>query len=102
VRVRHHVPPDRLSAGYFVSRCYAEGRSKALVSRLVGRSEALASERAYTRRVLPAAVRHGLADAVVRGDSAGLGRAAAIVVGLAVTTLGFARGLLTADGRFVR
>jgi hypothetical protein len=35
----------------------------------------------------------GLADAVVRGDAAGLGRSAAIVTGLAYATAGYVVGL---------
>src|SRR5205823_13368225 len=35
-RVRHRVPAARATWRYFTSRCYQEGRSKALISRLVG------------------------------------------------------------------
>ena len=34
--VHHYVPPERTSWGYFVRRCYSEGRSKAALSRSVG------------------------------------------------------------------
>jgi hypothetical protein len=50
---------------------------------------ALETERAYTRRALPAGIREGLA-AFGQGDPAGLARAAAIVLGLAATASGFA------------
>jgi glucosyl-dolichyl phosphate glucuronosyltransferase len=36
--VHHHVPRQRARWRYFRSRCYAEGLSKAAVSRLVGAS----------------------------------------------------------------
>ena len=91
-RVSHNVPASRSRWRYFVSRCYAEGRSKAAVARLVGSHDGLSSELRYSTRVLPAGLARGLRDAFVRGDAGGLGRAAAIVLGLAVTTVGFVAG----------
>jgi GT2 family glycosyltransferase len=87
--VHHRVPPARARLSYFLSRCHAEGVSKALVARRCGRVAALETERAYTRRALPAGIREGLA-AFGQGDPAGLARAAAIVLGLAATASGFA------------
>jgi glycosyltransferase involved in cell wall biosynthesis len=92
VRVRHRVTPERATWSYYWSRCYAEGLSKALVARFVGANDGLASERTYTLRVLPAGVFRAIAACVTRGDIAGLGRAAAIVAGLAITTFGYLRG----------
>ena len=89
--VRHRVPTSRCSVGYFVRRCYAEGTSKARVAELVGPQDALSSEWTYTRRVLPRGVGRGLRDAVT-GEVGGLGRSAAIVLGLGSTSFGFARG----------
>jgi hypothetical protein len=71
-----------------------EGGSKAVVSRLAGPAAALESERAYARHVLPAGVRTGLADLVIRRDVAGLQRAAAIVVGFLATVAGYGVGLM--------
>ena len=88
VKVSHHVPARRSSLAYFVSRCYGEGRSKALVSTRVGRRVALSTELSYAARILPAGVARGLRD-TVRGDPSGLGRAAAIVAGLTATSIGF-------------
>jgi|SRR5581483_6121812 len=93
--VRHRVPPARATLRYFVSRCFAEGRSKALVARLVGSGNALSTEARYTARVLPAGFGRGVADAVRRRDRGGAGRAGAIVVGLAATAGGFALGRLS-------
>jgi len=93
--VRHRVSPERSRWRYFWSRCYAEGRSKALVSRFAGAADALASERTYVRRTLPRGVARGISDAVRRRDPGGVGRAAAIVAGLAVTTAGYAAGTLS-------
>lgn len=91
-RVHHRVPPQRGRWSYFRSRCYAEGRSKALVARVVGPRRALAAERVYARKVLLRGVGRGLADCVVRRDPAGLGRAGAIVSGLLITTAGYVVG----------
>lgn len=96
-RVSHRVPRARTKLGYFVTRCYGEGLSKAEVTRRCGRSRGLASERAYMRRTLPAGVRDGLA-ASVRGDLTGLARAAAIVLGLSATASGFAAALRVDGG----
>jgi GT2 family glycosyltransferase len=92
-RVSHRVTGSRVTWRYFVSRCWSEGLSKALVARHAGAEAALASERAYAARTLPAGVARGIRDAV-RGDAAGLARAAAITVGLAITATGYIRGQL--------
>jgi GT2 family glycosyltransferase len=89
--VGHRVPPQRCSWRYYLRRCYAEGRSKARVSALVGSQDALSSEWTYTREVLPRGFRRGLRDAV-GGELAGLGRSAAILLGLTTTSAGYARG----------
>lgn len=91
--VRHRVSPDRTRSRYFVSRCYAEGLSKATVAHLAGADRGLAAERAHAARALPLGVGRGLLDAI-RGDISGLFRAMFIIVGLAVTTAGYARGRL--------
>ncbi|HLN75828.1 MAG TPA: glycosyltransferase family 2 protein [Nocardioidaceae bacterium] len=89
--VHHRVPSARCSWSYFARRCYAEGRSKARVSSLVGRQDALSSEWEYTRRTLPRGLGRGLREAV-SGQASGLGRSAAIVAGLALTSFGYIRG----------
>lgn len=90
--VHHHVPAGRSRWGYFCQRCWAEGVSKAFVSRLAGPRSALASERSYALRTLPRGAARGLGDAVRRGDPSGLGRSLAITAGLAVTTAGYLAG----------
>jgi glucosyl-dolichyl phosphate glucuronosyltransferase len=96
----HRVPAARARFGYFRSRCYAEGLSKAMVTRSVGAGDGLASERRHALVALPRGVARGLLAAVT-GDPAGLGRAASIVAGLAFTTAGYAAGAVFArhDGR---
>jgi GT2 family glycosyltransferase len=90
-RVDHHIAAERATWRYFVSRCWAEGMSKALVTASVGTGDGLSSERAYAARTLPLGVLAGI-RAATRGDRAGLARSAAIVLGATVTAAGFARG----------
>jgi glycosyltransferase involved in cell wall biosynthesis len=92
-RVRHFVPASRTTLRYFVSRCWAEGISKAAVARLTRSRAALTTERAYVLRTLPRGVRRGARDALL-GDVHGLLRALAIVMGVAVTSSGYACGRL--------
>lgn len=89
--VDHKVPTDRLSLSYFTTRCYAEGLSKAHLSHLVGTDRSLESERTYLSRTLPRAIAGNCRD-VLLGDLSGLGRSAAIVLGVAYTSAGFAIG----------
>jgi glycosyltransferase involved in cell wall biosynthesis len=91
-RVQHAVPRQRLTWRYFVSRCWAEGVTKAVFTDSVG-SEPLATEYSYALRVLPRGVARGMLDAI-RGDRSGLGRAAAIVAGLFFTATGYLWGKL--------
>ncbi len=89
--VHHKVPAKRLTWAYFTLRCYAEGVSKAQLAELVGADRGLASEKRYVLRTLPAGVGRGIRDAVLRFDAGGLGRAAAIVWGLACASAGYAK-----------
>jgi len=88
-RVGHKVPAGRVSWGYFRSRCFAEGRSKAFLATLVQQRGALDTERHYVQRTLLSGVVRGLADTALRADPAGLARAAAIIFGLGATVCGF-------------
>ncbi len=91
-RIHHHVTPRRARWQYFQSRCYAEGFSKAIISRYVGAKDGLSSERIYTLRDLPEGVLRGVGDAILRFDLTGLQRAGAIVAGLVITTTGYLVG----------
>ncbi len=93
----HRVPAVRSRFSYFRSRCYAEGLSKALVTRSVGMAAGLSAERRYTAVTLRRGVTRGLRDAL-RGDSAALARSAAITAGLLSATAGYAVG--TVQGGF--
>lgn len=88
--IEHDVPDDRARWSYFRSRCFAEGVSKARLTRLVGADAGLASERAYVLRTLPSAAVRQLGRGLVHRDMGPLGAAAAIVTGLAVTSIGYA------------
>jgi glycosyltransferase involved in cell wall biosynthesis len=90
--VRHHVPGDRSRWGYFWRRCWAEGVSKASVSRLTDPRSALSSERSYALRTLPLGAARGLTDAVRRRESGGVARSLAIGAGLTITATGYAVG----------
>jgi GT2 family glycosyltransferase len=90
-QVEHHVARARASLTYFSKRCWAEGISKAEVSRRVGRSSALSTERQYTARVLPRAVWRGLRDSA-SGDVWGATRSLAVVWGLCITAAGYGLG----------
>ena len=94
-QVYHRVPTSRARWGYFLSRCYAEGLSKALVSQLVGAGDGLASERTYTLRTLPQGVVRGAVDTFLRRDPTGLARAGAIIAGLAFATAGYLMGTVS-------
>ncbi|MGN8050894.1 glycosyltransferase family 2 protein [Curtobacterium sp. 22159] len=86
--VSHRVSPDRVTMRYLRRRSYYEGISKAVLSRRVGATASLSSERTYLTEVLPGAVAREL-----RGIGRGGGRRAwAIVVSIASTVTGYAVG----------
>jgi len=91
-RIHHRIPPGRATWRYFSSRCYSEGLSKALVAQFVGAKDGLASERAYTLRMLPLGVARGIRDGLLHLNTSGFTKAGAIIVGLFLTTSGFIAG----------
>jgi len=98
IRVHHYVALERITSRYFYRRCYHEGRSKAVMSRLVGAADGLRSERVYTRTVLPTAVLRSL----MNPRNGGIRRGAAVIAGLAVTATGYAHGRALAIANGVR
>ncbi len=88
----HHVSARRTKWRYFCMRCYSEGLSKAVVTKLVGTKDGLASEWSYMYHVLPLAALRGLLDTFIRHDVVGMARAGAIVVGLTLTIYGYIVG----------
>ena len=89
----HRVPPSRASFAYFVRRCRLEGIGKASLQGHVDGPDGLTSEREYVVKVLPSGVAANLAAAVVRRDLGRLLQAGALLIGLAVTVLGFVEQL---------
>ncbi len=94
-RIHHHISVYRASWRYFRSRCYAEGLSKAAVSRYVGAKDSLSSERTYICQMLPRGIMHGLRDALFHLDLTGFLRVGAIVVGFTMTTIGYLIGTVS-------
>jgi GT2 family glycosyltransferase len=90
--VHHHVPANRGTIRYMLSRSWSEGISKAQVSQIVGHKRALGPERRYVRSVLPRAVFAGIHDWSREGNPQGLGRAGAVISVLAFTAAGYLRG----------
>ena len=66
--VHHKISAMRARFQYLLSRCFAEGLSKAQVTHAVGPAMGLAAERTYTLRTLPRGFARGLADAFLRQD----------------------------------
>jgi hypothetical protein len=92
--VSHRVPSKRATWRYFRSRCYAEGLSKAVVTRCVGAKDSLSSERTYTLRTLPLGVLRGFTNALLHHDLVGFLQAGAIIAGLMITTAGYLKGCM--------
>ena len=86
--VDHHVPPERLAAGYFLRRCWHEGQSKADIVELGGASDGLSSERRHVAAVIPAAIMQDV-RAVISGETAAVARIVVAIGGLAVTVAGY-------------
>jgi glucosyl-dolichyl phosphate glucuronosyltransferase len=92
-KVEHYLAIQRSTLRYFARRCWAEGISKAQVTRRVGRSSALSTERHYASRVLTKGAWRGLCE-TMEGDVWGAARSAIILFGLAVTSGGYCVGTL--------
>ncbi len=86
--VHHRVTTKRASFTYFRQRCYAEGRSKAIIAEQVGQTAALATERTYMSRTLPRAIWRDVHTPGRRRS------AVTIVSGVAITAVGYLRGRL--------
>ncbi len=89
--IHHRAPAARERFSYFRSRCYAEGLSKALVTRSVGVADGLSSERTYVAETLRRGVLRDV-SAGLRGDRMALARSGAIATGLGAAAWGYAVG----------
>ena len=90
-RAGHKVPEHRATFGFFVRRCYQEGRGKADLWALDGAAAATATERSFSARVLPAGILAGVAQSL-RGDPYGVVRSAVITWGFLTTAFRFVLG----------
>lgn len=86
--VRHHVGGERLTWSYFLRRCFAEGRSKALIAQRIGTAEATSAERRYTATLASGIVRRMLSALRMRRLSP-LAQALAMMVGAGWALGGF-------------
>lgn len=86
--VDHNVGSDRANLGYFLSRCWREGWSKATVVRLVGIRAGLKSERRHVLADLPSGLLRELWQ-FAHGDRYALLRGCAMALGLTTTVSGF-------------
>ena len=100
-KVYHRVPPGRSRWQYFCKRCKFEGRSKALLTRVVGTQIGLSSERTYTFQTLPRGILRGVAEGFLDRDLGGLLRAGVIVAGLAITTASYLAEKLRPQSKYV-
>ncbi|WP_067500921.1 glycosyltransferase family 2 protein [Actinoplanes sp. TFC3] len=65
--IRHDVPATHSTFGFFLRRCYAEGRGKVAMAGLLDGSQSLGSERSYLKSLPLAVVRNLGAAARGRG-----------------------------------
>lgn len=86
--VEHAVSPERARFGYFLTRCWSEGRGKVALARIAASPNRLGSEQDYLRRTLPRAVLRDVAGAVRGNGGTRLVRAGATVAGIGAAALG--------------
>jgi glucosyl-dolichyl phosphate glucuronosyltransferase len=103
--VQHDVPAERSTFRFLVRRCYAEGRGKVQMAKLLDGSSSLGAERSYVTRTLPRALLRDLSGAV-RGRNAGqptraihAARAGTVTVAVTAAALGGAVEMLGAGWR---
>ncbi len=87
--VAHHVPEARSTPGYFLRRCWDEGRGKAALARFAGWQSSTSAERRFATRVLPQAFLRSCRSALFDHDAAALACGVAMVAGLVATAAGW-------------
>ncbi len=92
--VRHAVEKPRQRFGYFARRCFGEGRSKAVLARRVGATDATEAERAYLV-TLAGGLGLRLVRVVRERSLRPAVQAVALVAGTAITSIGFGLGLVS-------
>jgi GT2 family glycosyltransferase len=98
VSVRHQIDEHRTRFDYFVRRCIAEGRSKALMARRHPSRGGLSTERRHLMSVIPKQIAAHLAEGLAHPGTGGLARAAAGAIGTALVVGSFLLGKLTTRG----
>ncbi len=93
--VHHAVEAPRVTWSYFFRRCFAEGRSKAVLARRVGAGDATAAERSYLRTLARGGLER-VVEAIRTRSLRPIGQSLFLVAGLSTTTLGFVTGQLSA------
>jgi GT2 family glycosyltransferase len=99
ISVGHKVTAERATWSYFVKRCYAEGISKAFLTRLSGANGVMGVERDYVFRAIRQGFLRDMSTFLLRFDVSGLKRAGAIALGLASAGAGFLVGKMTPGDR---
>jgi GT2 family glycosyltransferase len=84
--IYHRVPRDRQRIRYLLSRCSAEGHSKAILLAISYRDNAypLAREASYLTRTVPSGIASGIAQ-FIRGDGWALARAIVLIFAVLCT-----------------
>ena len=95
--VDHTVPRSRAKLEYFTNRCLHEGRSKAILSAMVGAGAGLSAERSFVLRTLTTGAARCLGRGVT-GTPSAFARAFVLVLGLFVTAFGTVSRSLTTRG----
>lgn len=90
--VRHQIEAHRKAFRYFVRRCLAEGKSKALMTHRHPSRAGLSSERHHLLTVIPRRILAHLADGFSHPGQGGFGRAAASAIGTALVAGSFLAG----------
>jgi glucosyl-dolichyl phosphate glucuronosyltransferase len=97
-RIRHDVPAARSTFGFFLRRCYAEGRGKVQMNGLNAGIDSLGDERDYLRSLPKAVIRDIAAASRGRGVAHAL-RAGSVVAGVAAAGWGGAVETIAARRR---
>ena len=93
--VSQKVPGEHARWRYLRSRCYQGGRSRAMAARLAGPSRARAAGRSYVRPAMPRGIWRCLTGAP-GGRLSGVMAALTMVMAVAMTTVGYLAGTVTA------
>lgn len=89
-RIDHLVPAERGTFGYFLRRCYLEGRGKVAMSRLQRRESDLSDERTYLSRTLPGGVARELVGVIGPDCLGALARTSGMLAGIGAAVAGAA------------